>query len=175
VESTGFEHALDGEHVDLAVTGSLQVSADILREPLYGHRFTVIVSQDCALQDRISDEQFAQMEHVLFAPHGARRSWLREDLEARGLGGRIRLSTPHHLIVPLLVEREAALAAVVPQLLADTYTRFARVKILQPDFPLPRIEVYQYWHRRYDADPFHRWLRSFVRDRLYRNPALHIP
>jgi len=29
--------------------------------------------------------------------------------------------------------------------------------------------------RRYDADPFHRWLRGFVRDWLYRNPTLHIP
>jgi len=33
-------------------------------------------------------------------------------------------------------------------------------------FELPRIELCQYWHRRFDADPFHRWLRGCVRDVL---------
>ncbi len=76
-------------------------------------------------------------------------------------------------MIPLLVEREPHLVAVVPQLLADTYVRFARVKSLRPAFELPRVDVFQYWHRRFDADPFNRWLRAFVRRALFEHPALH--
>ncbi len=100
--------------------------------------------------------------------------WLTRELEHVLGPRRVRLSTPHHLIVPLLVEQDPTLIAVVPKLLAATYAKFADIQELTPAFELPRIEVYQFWHRRFDLDPFSVWLRTFIRDLFYRNPALHI-
>jgi DNA-binding transcriptional LysR family regulator len=88
--------------------------------------------------------------------------------------GRVRLTTPHYLVMPSLVERDSRLVAIVARPLAETFHKFARIRILTADFDLLRIEACQYWHRRLDADPFHRWLRGLVREVLYRNPAVHV-
>jgi DNA-binding transcriptional LysR family regulator len=107
-------------------------------------------------------------------PAKASAPWLDEELQKIGIQRRIRLGTPHHLIVPLLVEQDPHLIATVPHLLAATYVKFANIKIVTPRFELPKIDVFQFWHPRFDADPVSVWLRTFIRNIFYRHPALHI-
>ena len=168
------EAALESGRADLAITGPLGDVGELMQQKLYSHTFTVIASQRSRLGARISLAQFSSMDHVAQATSVASRVSLSKALERRGITRKIRLTTPHHLMVPLLVEQDPTLIAVVPRLLADTYLKRAAIKIVAASFELPTIEVYQYWHRRFDADPFNAWLRSFIREVFYRNPALHI-
>jgi hypothetical protein len=38
----------------------------------------------------------------------------------------------------------------------------ANVKIVKPGIAIPRIDLKQYWHRRFHQDPKNRWLRGLV-------------
>jgi DNA-binding transcriptional LysR family regulator len=173
-EGLGFEAILERGLVDLAFAGGLELSGDVLQQKLYSHDFVAIVSETCAFTGTLSAAQCATLEHVMVTPPQRGRSWIELALERAGIAPRVRLTTPHYLVAPLLVERDPALVAIVPRLLADTFAKYARIRLLKPEFKLPRIEVCQYWHRRLDADPFHRWLRGCVRDVLYRNPVVHV-
>jgi DNA-binding transcriptional LysR family regulator len=173
-EGLGFEAILERGLVDLAFTSGLDPGGDVLQQKLYSHDFVAIVSEDCPLDGTLSAAQCATLEHVMVTPPQRGRSWIELALERAGIVARVRLTTPHYLVVPLLIERDPKLMAIVPRLLADTFVKFTRIRLLKPGFALPRIEVCQYWHRRLDADPFHSWLRACVRDVLYRNPAVHV-
>ena len=173
-EAEGFESVLERGLVDLAFSAGLQPGGDVLQQRLYRHDFVAIVSADCAHQEVLTVEACAALEHLMLAPPQRGRSWIEQALQRAGIRPRVRLTTPHYLVMPLLVERDAGLVAIVPRLLAETFGKMARIRILKPAFEMPRIEVCQYWHRRVDADPFHRWLRGCVREALYRNPAVHV-
>ncbi len=43
-----------------------------------------------------------------------------------------------------------------------------RLKLLEPPFKIPNIELKQFWHRRVHTDPGVLWLRSLIA-RLYLN------
>lgn len=173
-EAEGFEAVLERGLVDLAFSSGLDPGGDVLQQKLYSHDFVAIVSEDCPVQDKLTAAACAMLEHIMLAPPQRGRSWIEQALQRAGVEGRVRLTTPHYLVMPLLVERDPGLVAIVPRLLAETFRKFARIRILTADFDLPRVEVCQYWHRRLDADPFHRWLRGLVREVLYRNPAVHV-
>ncbi|MCC7461070.1 MAG: LysR family transcriptional regulator [Gammaproteobacteria bacterium] len=173
-EPGGFEAVLERGLVDLAFASGLDPVGDVLQQRLYSHDFVAIVSEDCAVRDTLTAQVCGELEHLMLAPPQRGRSWIEQALQRAGVRPRVRLTTPHYLVMPLLVERDAGLIAVVPRLLAETFARMARIRILKPGFDLPRIEVCQYWHRRVDADPFHRWLRGCVREALYRNPTVHV-
>jgi DNA-binding transcriptional LysR family regulator len=159
---------------DLAIMGPQTVGADVVQQRLYDHRFTIIASKACALNGSISAKEYLAYEHVAYSPSLADEGWLRRRLDKTVGPRRVRVSTPHQLLIPHLVQQDAALIAVVPALLATTCARSGQVKVLAPTFPLPKIQVFQYWHRRFQTDPFSVWLREQVKTLFYRNPALHI-
>ncbi len=173
-EPEGFEAVLERGLVDLAFASGLEPGGDVLQQRLYSHDFVAIVSEDCAVRETLDVEACRALEHLMLVPPQRGRSWIARALQRSGIEPRIRLATPHYLVMPLLVERDAGVVAIVPRLLATTFEKMARIRILKPAFELPRIDVCQYWHRRLDADPFHRWLRGCVREALYRHPAVHV-
>jgi hypothetical protein len=40
--------------------------------------------------------------------------------------------------------------------------------IFRPPIKLPDMDIYQYWHERYDRDPGHEWLRALFYDQCSR-------
>ena len=173
-EGIGFETILERGLVDLAFSAGLDLKGDVLQQRLYGHDFVAIVAAGSPLRGTLSADQCRALEHVLVTPPQRGRSRIVAALERAGIEPRVRVTTPHYLATPLLVEHDPGLVAIVPRLLAETFAAYGRIRVLQPEFELPRIEVCQYWHRRLDADPFHRWLRGCVREVLYRHPAVHV-
>jgi DNA-binding transcriptional LysR family regulator len=173
-EGVSLEQILESGRAHLAITGPQRASRDLKQQKLYSHIFTVIASQACPLEHSITAKQYSSMQHIAFRSAVASSAWLDGALAKSGIERRIRLSTPHHLIVPLLVEQDPGIIATVPHLVAQTYVKFTNIKILTPRFELPKIDVYQFWHPRFDADPVSVWLRTFIRNIFYRHPALHI-
>ena len=54
------------------------------------------------------------------------------------------------------------LIATVPNRVAQTLVKIARVKALAPPYRFPVFSIKQHWHERYQHDPANRWLRSTV-------------
>ena len=83
-------------------------------------------------------------------------------LEARGLARRIALYTPHFLSIPKLIAR-SDMVVTVPHAVGIEYGKPAYgLKVIQPPFPSPRIELRQHWHRKFHRDARSVWLRKLL-------------
>jgi len=54
------------------------------------------------------------------------------------------------------------LVATVPRDLANICMRYASIRIVDPPFKAPVVEVHQFWHRRFHQDASNIWLRGLV-------------
>jgi len=52
--------------------------------------------------------------------------------------------------------------ATVPRDLANICARHADIRIVDPPFKSPVVEVHQFWHRRFHQDAASVWLRGLV-------------
>jgi hypothetical protein len=63
-----------------------------------------------------------------------------------------------------MVVASTDLVVTVPASIGKLFRQIADLQVLQPPFPIPFIDVKQYWHRYQQFDPGNRWLRSVVVD-----------
>ncbi|PZQ59661.1 MAG: hypothetical protein DI544_11075 [Sphingomonas taxi] len=160
--------------IDVAVSGPLNTSANVLQQKLYDHGYRVMVASDCPIDDRITLEQFAAMQHVAAAPSRSYRFTIDDVFERQGFQRRSIVTTVHALTIPHIVRLDPNYVAVVPKRMGDTFAATFGVKTLVPDFDMPRLEVFQYFHRRVKTDPFNMWLRSIVYATFNRHADLHV-
>ena len=153
------EQALTDGSMDLALAGSLKLSANILQQKLYDHTFCAIVSRDSPLNGRITAEQFSAMKELQFIPPSGARATLGELLQRAGVVRNVIATTHHSLIVPHIVASHPEFIAVVPRGLAYVYGPALGLRTVITDFELPRVAIFQFFHRRVKNDPFNMWLR----------------
>ncbi|MGK8208737.1 LysR family transcriptional regulator [Burkholderia cenocepacia] len=81
-------------------------------------------------------------------------------LERHGLMPRVRAALPDFMVIPALL-RHGDYAAILPETIAITFAAQQACALYEiagaDDWP-----VNAYWHRRFDADPGHRWLRALL-------------
>jgi DNA-binding transcriptional LysR family regulator len=76
---------------------------------------------------------------------------------------RMRVTVPHSLAVPSLLEGTDMLS-IVPLPLARHFARMADVVIAPLPYDAPIVTVRMVWHRRNDDEPAHQWLRRQIID-----------
>ncbi|MFC4256180.1 LysR family transcriptional regulator [Altererythrobacter xixiisoli] len=165
--------ATSDEAVDLLATGKLDIyvgimdasSSDILCQKLYDDHLVFICAQDCPLQEEISFEQYEEMDHILLQSRSSPKSgqFISQALQRNHSPRPPKIETPYISSVPMIVEGDKDIVAVVPHSLAQYFCRTAKVRILTPKFYLPPIAINQYWHKRFDKDPFIVWARQTLR------------
>ncbi|PFH19806.1 LysR family transcriptional regulator [Burkholderia sp. JKS000303] len=81
-------------------------------------------------------------------------------LERHGLMPRVRAALPDFMVVPALLEH-GDYALILPETVAITFAARQPCALYEiagaSEWP-----VNAYWHRRFDADPGHRWLRALL-------------
>ncbi len=160
------EEMLAAGEIDLAISGPLKLSANVMQQKVFEHPWTVIAPMAAPFGDRISLTELGQAGHVVVTPTASDRYTIDALLEDRGVRRQAVISTPHFLSVPHLVAWSTNCIAVVPLHLARLHQNDGLVRVLTPDFELPKIQVTQYWHRRANRDPLNSWLRASIRDLL---------
>ena len=160
--------ALESGAIDMALAAPVRFSGDVHQQKLLEHRFVVLANCAHPLSGTIDRENFTRGEHIVVENSKVNR--LRLDMPLN-----IVYISAHWLSVPHLVSWHPGGLAVVPEVLARQAERLGLGKCLLPDFPLPMIEIFQYWHKRVDGDPLAKWLRTLIRDSLFRNPLALIP
>lgn len=167
------EKALAAGRLDLAVGRSQNLSANILQQRLYDHAFSLIVARDCPLQGPVTPDQYSAMKEVVhISPPGIRYS-LADHLDRLGVKGKVAVTAHHALVVPYIVASSPDYIAIVPRRLAHVYGEPFGLKTLRTTFPLPKIEIFQYFHRRVKNDPFSIWLRKLVHRTFNQMSDLH--
>jgi len=71
------------------------------------------------------------------------------------------LRSPHYMSVPLLVAG-SDLISTVPKAVGAIFARMAPLRLIDPPFATPLINIQHYWHLRVQDDPGVVWLRSVL-------------
>lgn len=126
-------------------------SAAILRE-----RYVVLLRRGhplaAALRDRAALDR---LDFVLVASHAEPA----RALHLLGLQPRIRLTLPHFMVVPAILE-STDLAVILPLRPALRFAARHALQVVEPDLGLPPFTVAMHWTWRSAHDPGHRWLRA---------------
>ena len=155
--------ALRSGDVDLAVGRFAELEdASLFRQRLFSHSFACVVRHDYPYAGtKMTRRQFEQADHAVIESESRSNSIVEQALAEHGLARRIVLRMPHHLAVPAVVI-DSGLVVTVPFAVGAAFARIAAVKMLRPPIDVPRVDVHQWWHARFNHDPFSQWIRGLV-------------
>jgi DNA-binding transcriptional LysR family regulator len=164
VPSEQIEGLLASGEADLAL-GSIRTAPEgLYRQRLFMHSLVSIVSaRNRTVGERLTIEQFEQMPHLVVSLAGRPGDAYDSTLEEQGIKRTVFLTTPHFLAVPLLLEEQPDLIATVPLELANVFSRYGTVRVLQPPVKLAPYALSQHWHSRFHHDPAITWVRELVK------------
>jgi len=91
------------------------------------------------------------------------RHALQEALADMGQAPRLRITVPHSLAIPALLQ-ESDMLSIVPMSLARALRRSADLLLRRPPYPSVTVPTRAVWHRRNDHDAAHIWLRDMAFD-----------
>jgi DNA-binding transcriptional LysR family regulator len=152
--------ALEAGDADLAVGffPDLQ-KAGYFQQALFKTTYACIA---CARNDaapaRMTLRQYLAARHIVVRPDG-REHMLDRFLEEKGWHRHLTLELSHFMSLLALLPG-SDLVATVPQDIATVVGRHVPLKRIELPFRPPQIQVQQFWHRRMQDDPAHRWLRT---------------
>ncbi len=156
--------ALGSGDADLAIGSVRNASEGLFQEELFTHTFVSIVSpRNRDVKRTLTREQFCEMPHVVVTLTDRADVPYDSAIDDAGIKRNIRVSTPHFLFIPLLIDQHPEFVATVPRALGTVFTRHGIVKTVEPPVPLPTFALRQYWHPRFHHDTANRWLRGLVK------------
>lgn len=111
---------------------------------------------------RLSLKQFVELEHAVVHAESRTEEVIERYLARKKIRRRVVLTTPHFASAPIIVA-QSDLIVTVPKPLAHYFSGIsAHVRVVELPFDAPRIELKQFWHRKFHHDQRSRWLRSLV-------------
>lgn len=161
----GFER---GE-VDLAINARAPPIGDVLQQRLFEDSYVVLTSKDNPLDDDANVQELSAARHVAVSPGRVDPAGIDDQLLASGIKRNIVAWVANWVSVPYIVQSQPHVIAIVPNHLATAFRNFA-VKSVRPKIELPKIEIFQFWHRRANTDSYNMWLRAQVREMFGRAP-----
>jgi len=157
LEYAQIENALDSGTIDAAF-GYLPGVEHTCQQRLFMERYVVLARADHPLLgERPAPRQLAQLDYVVVRQH---TETLRL-LDRMQLQGRIRLSTPHFMVIPAIL-RETDLAVLLPMRIATKFALDGQLRFAQPRWGVADFGVGLHWSRRAQNDPAHEWLRALA-------------
>ncbi len=134
---------------------------DFVQQRLFDEPLVCIVGRDHpVIRGSLSRAQYLAAEHVVRQPRGLADSMVVSALGSSAAQRKVVLEVQHYMVVPQVVQ-STALLSIVPETIA-TAVQQAALQIFRPPFPVRRLVIHQYWHKRQHADAGHRWLRAEI-------------
>ncbi len=146
------------EHCQLVISPRPPDGADVLQKRLFEDEYRVFY--DPAVRDAPTGEaDYLAAEHVTVVYEPRRALDLDQWLLARGVQRRFRVSVPGFAGLASFVQGTDLLATAPGLLRLHLLRDLASAPV---PVACPRMPMYLVWHRRYQADPAHQWLRGEV-------------
>ncbi|MCP5271891.1 MAG: LysR family transcriptional regulator [Burkholderiaceae bacterium] len=150
--------ALEQGRLDLAF-GYLPALAGREQAVLLSEHYVLLLRRGHPLARALRGQQAKQalqtLEFVVVHSHAVPA----HALQQLGLASRIRLTLPHFMVVPPILEA-TDLALVLPSRPAARFAARHALQVVDADLGLKPFPVAMHWHWRHTADPGHRWLRE---------------
>ncbi|KAF0846550.1 LysR family transcriptional regulator [Nocardia caishijiensis] len=136
-------------------------SAPEIRHRIVGRdRLVLVVRPGHPLADGpISVTDYAAAEHLTVSRRGRLRDPIDDALEASGLTRRVVAATPT-IATALRFVSDYDYVVAVPELTSRALLHDLDLRTRPLPLTMPEIPLHLSWHRRYDNDPAHAWLRE---------------
>ncbi len=112
------------------------------------------------IKSKMTLSQFLAASHAVVKPDG-REHVFEQFLQKKGIQRRVLVELSHFMSLLPIVE-SSDVVATVPKDLADFCIKHGQVRYVETPMKSPVIDVHLFWHRRFQKDPAHAWLRSAV-------------
>lgn len=156
------EAAMEAGAVDLAVGYFPELTgSNLIQQRLFMHGFCCLVRAGHRFARGLSASQFCELDHVVVqAPVHSQEMGERYFVQHR-IPRRIRMRTSNFATLPVILA-ESDMIATVPAALGTVLPRVSAIAAVATPFAMPRFQVRQHWHRRFDKDQRNMWLRALV-------------
>ncbi|WP_308014141.1 LysR family transcriptional regulator [Streptantibioticus parmotrematis] len=145
---------------DLEVGAAAPERPEIVARNVGNDRMVAVMRTDHPLATSLlTPQRFADADHVTVSRRGRLTGPIDDALADLGLRRRVRASLPTSNAALELAARTTMLTAVAEQACRTAWTSLGLCARALP-FDLPPVPVIVAWHRRYDTDPAHTWLRD---------------
>jgi DNA-binding transcriptional LysR family regulator len=136
---------------------------NFFQQTLFADTFTCLLRADHPVKSaRLSLKQFLQLDHAVVRAESRTEEVIERFLVRRRIQRRVVLTTPHFASIPPVIE-QSDLIVTVPEPLARYFAGVStRLRIVKPPFEPPRIDLRQFWHRKFHHDARSRWLRALM-------------
>lgn len=155
---------LESGTIDLAVGYFPDLKkSNFFQQVLFSDTFAGLVRLDHPVTARkLTLKQFLELEHAVVHAESRTEEVMERYLARRKIRRKVVLSTPHFASAPIIVA-QSNLIVTVPEPLARYFARAsANVRTVGLPFAPPRIQLKQFWHRKFHHDQRNAWLRSRV-------------
>lgn len=151
-------------HVDLEIGSATHPLPEISATRLAADHLVLAARQrNPLIEERLTLRQFAKAEHIIVSRRGRLRDPIDDLLAQRGMVRRVRASAPTSGAAMFFVSR-TDLVTLIPQRMCRPALCMMGLVGVEVPFTLPDSPIVMSWHRRYDNDPSHQWLRQAAAD-----------
>ncbi len=158
---------IENDDVDMAIGVFPQLPRGLLHEELYKDKLVCVADKNHPLikRGRMDRKAYLACPHVTVAPNSDSGIQLDDIFAAMGLVRRVVATVPHYIAVPALI-RGTDLIANTRRRLVETLRESSGLVVfpIPMKIQIPDLSFRQIWHRRYDGDSGHRWLRDLILD-----------
>jgi DNA-binding transcriptional LysR family regulator len=152
---------LDRGELDLAIGGPDEVGERFAIAPLLEDAFALAMRPDHpALNEGLTPQYLAGLAYLDISSSGEDAGFLDEWLTRRGLSRNIAHRAPRLSAAAIL--KVTDMVAVLSRRLAEMWVALYGLSVRPLPFASPVIATGMLWHRRFDNQPAHRWLRNLV-------------
>lgn len=152
-------------HVDLDLGSTVPASPELSHVQAGEDHMVVVMRSGHPLADDLNQATYAAAEHLIVSRRGRLRDGVDKLLADHGLSRRVVVTVPSvGLALPTIASTD--LICVMPERASVAARAAYDVTHREPPVPLPPAPVILSWHRRYDSDPAHRWMREHCRRAL---------
>jgi len=153
---------LDRGELDFAIGTFAEVGERFARATVFEDSFVVAMRQGLpAGRHALTAEALAELAHLEISSSGEDAGFVDEWLGQRGLARNIILRAP--LLSAAAILSSSDMVAVLSRRLAETFAGTHGLSLGKLPFASPTIQIGMLWHRRFDDQPAHLWLREQVR------------
>jgi DNA-binding transcriptional LysR family regulator len=154
--------ALRAGEVDLSIGVFEAPPPDVGRTPLFVDQLvTVVRRKHPLLRGKPRLDRFVQFPHILVAPLGSPSGLVDDILARRGMRRRVARTLPTFVDAALLVGQTDHVLTVPRTIVEAFRTRF-HLEVFRVPLALPRFTISMTWHRRYEANREHAWMRDVI-------------
>ena len=163
IPERNLQEAMAGGDVDLAVGFFPALKAGFFQQRLYKDSFVCVARADHPIfRKAVTRKRFLEAPHAVVESAGTgHQAAIERVIATRHSSLRATLRVPHFLSLPLIVAKTDHLITI-PRRMAMAFQGFDGIRLFDPPFPFPGIDIKQHWHERFHHDAANRWMRALI-------------